>query len=608
MSQEILEFADRNLQPYKISRNGELIPELCPFCGGGSKEDKYTFALNMETGLYVCKRGTCGERGNFNKLSKEFGETAIKRGAGIRSYSQGKTTKAYDFPDVSLKPLTEEIISYFEKRLISKDTLEAFKIGADEHGNIVFPFYENGEMIFVKYRKPRKLQKGEMKEWQCSNTKPILFGMDNVTFSKPLVITEGQIDALSVYEAGYHNVVSVPCGADQLEWIENCWDFLERFRKIIIFGDNDDPGRKMVSSVVKRLDEARCHIVEEYPPIGRDVGNRKEADRCKDANEILYFLGKEAVTDIVETAEAVPIRGVIDLADVVPVDPTTIERIKTGIPDLDKQTGGLRKAGVTIFTGKAGMGKSTVAGLLLLNAIEQGYGVCVYSGEVDKEDFQEVIHLQAAGSDYITYRYDVVDGTNVPLVPFDIQQRIMKWYRGKLFLYDNREIFEESESESILKVFTSMARRYGCKVFLVDNMMTALSDAEEEIRAQSKFISQLKKFANYYGVHVLVVAHPRKTKAGEKLRGDDVGGASAIVNLADTAIAVERPNLSLIKNRRKGTNVTIACVFCPDSRRIYQANVGDKYNFSWEKTGIKPVEFRADSLPEFQPQLSEIPY
>ena len=71
------------------------------------------------------------------------------------------------------------------------------------------------------------------------------------------------IDALSLYEAGARNVVSVPSGCSNLDWIDHCWNWLERFQTIILFGDNDEPGRKMIREVVRRLDESRCMIVED---------------------------------------------------------------------------------------------------------------------------------------------------------------------------------------------------------------------------------------------------------------------------------------------------------------------------------------------------------
>lgn len=207
----------------------------------------------------------------------------------------------------------------------------------------------------MKYRAPRKPQPKERKEWQAPGAQPILFGMDLCSFSQPLVICEGQIDALSLYEAGARNVVSVPSGCGNLDWIGHCWDWLERFQTIVLFGDNDDPGRKMVREVARRLDEARCMVVEEYPV-------RPDGGECKDPNEILFFYGAERLMEALQSAQPVPVKGILQLADVTPYDPTAVPRIKTMIPALDETIGGLVEGGITVFTGPPGAGKSTITG------------------------------------------------------------------------------------------------------------------------------------------------------------------------------------------------------------------------------------------------------
>ena len=79
------EFVDKYLAPYKL-KGDEVIPERCPFCHGGEHGDKYTFALNAETGAYNCKRGTCGVQGAFPDLLQNFGLDPSSR--------QGKTSSA----------------------------------------------------------------------------------------------------------------------------------------------------------------------------------------------------------------------------------------------------------------------------------------------------------------------------------------------------------------------------------------------------------------------------------------------------------------------------------------------------------------------------------
>lgn len=587
---QIISLIDKHLQPYRIKRD-EVRTRTCPFCEGGENQDLFTFSVNVETGAYKCFRGSCHAEGGIAQLAEKLGE---KPPATRSSF---KTATAYSMPKSKCYELNDEIVEYFSSRGISQSTLNAFGVSADEHGNILFPFVADGDIVYVKHRKIRR-KKNEPKEWQDENTRPILFGMDLCSFEDPLIITEGEIDALSLFEAGVRNVVSVPCGCENLKFIEECWDWLEKFDTITIFGDNDVPGRKMINQVVKRLGESRCKIVEEYPV-------KTDGMEAKDANEILCELGDLALLDTIDAAKEIPIKGLINLSKVVPVDPTTIPRIKTNIEALDRAIGGLREGAVTVFTGKAGEGKSTLSGLLLLNAIEQGHSVCAYSGELTSEEFQQWINLQAAGSDFITLKHDPVKNQKVPVIAKDVEEAIMNWYDGKFFVYDNQEIFESNQSESIIQVFTMAVRKYGCKLFLVDNLMTALSDSEEETKAQGRFVNALKRFANRFKVHVIVVAHPRKTRNGESIRQDDIGGNSATVRLAHSAIVVEKPNLRVIKARDSGHLKLIECCYCPDSRRIYQKDTGDKNRFGWNIENLPMPKIKACDSIEYQVQVGQ---
>lgn len=550
----VYDLANKYFGEYKI-KNGQIIPMYCPLCGGGAHQDKETFAINTYNGLWNDLRGSCtgvdGQgkitEGNFKQLANYFGE------AGFEFTSLPKTIgatkkKIYVKPNPEeLHPITEKIIEFFANRGISAQTLEDWKIASDEHGNIVFPFYRDGVLTYVKYRQPEKYEKllkeyeqkkaklpadkakdlfKPLKEWQMSDTEPILFGMDNVSFNKPLVITEGQIDALSVYESGYSNVVSVPCGCNNLEWITLCWDWLENFSQIIIFGDADEPGMEMTATLMKRLGEDRCMIPKEYPEL---IYNGKDYNKiCKDANEILCCYGSEGLKAIIDSCEPAPIKGVLNLASVQMVDPTTIPRIMTKIPALDNMIGGLAEGGVTVFTGKRGEGKSTLNGQLAMNAIEQGYSVCVYSGELNAYTFKQWAYLQATESKYVGYRTDPRSGKNIACISKEIIERIDKYVDQKFWLFDNAYIAEEEQQKAILKVFEMCARRYGAKLFICDNLMIALTSADEENKAQAKFAAALKAFAVKYKVHVILVAHPRKTKQGEALTNDDVSGSSAI--------------------------------------------------------------------------------
>ena len=140
--------------------------------------------------------------------------------------------------------------------------------------------------------------------------------------------------------------------------------------------------------------------------------------------------------------------------------------------------------------------------------------------------------------------------------------------------------------------------------------MTALISPEEENRAQAKFTSQLKSFARKYRCHVLMVAHPRKSNGKQEFQNQDISGSSAIGNLADFVINVERTptrGIRLTKNRIFGDKGFINCDYDPATRRVYQHGTRGVV-YGWDHTGIALPENPAETLEEFAIEDgSEIP-
>lgn len=600
LASAVVKLAEKHIGEFKI-RNGNLSAEYCPFCGGGENGDKYTFGIGLYNGLYQCFRGSCGAKGTFKQLCDHFGEYVDSNLYTEPVLTNNKSKKKeYDLPSPDMiRPMTDDIIAYFATRRISEETLNAFKIGSDSEGNIVFPFYRDNQLVYVKFRKPVKYRKGNgPKEWGVANTEAILFGMDHVDTSKTLIITEGEIDALSMYEAGQTNVVSVPCGCNNMEWVTLCWDWLEQFNQIILFGDSDEPGIQMMQTLVKRLGEDRCMIAPQYPDLIVDGENMGRA--CKDANEILYCYGPEGLSQIVNACEPAPVEGVLNLAAVPFVDPSSVPRIYTRIPMLDQAIGGFGEGGLSVISGKRGEGKSTISGEFLLNAIQQGHNVAAYSGELSAYKFLEWIMTQATERKYMEVREDPRNGKKYAMVPAQIQDRIRKWLDQKFFLFDNTSVDQGSLIDSVIRRFTMCARRYGCRLFLVDNLMMLTSGIEEEIKMQAKITAALKQFAVKFGAHVILVAHPRKTPAGQAFNSEDISGSAAISNLADIVMSIEKPNIRVTKNREFGDTPFIHCSFDPANRRIFQANVGDRTIYGWDHNGISLPEHPASELEEFQ--------
>ena len=112
-------------------------------------------------------------------------------------------------------------------------------------------------------------------------TELIFYNLDAVKDEKVVYVVEGEIDALSLHEAGVYNVVSVPNGASKgnqkLEYLDNCWKYFEDKERIVLFTDGDEAGYALREELGRRLGFERCVKVN-YP------------EGCKDANEILIFM------------------------------------------------------------------------------------------------------------------------------------------------------------------------------------------------------------------------------------------------------------------------------------------------------------------------------
>ena len=245
---------------------------------------------------------------------------------------------------------------------------------------------------------------------------------------------------------------------------------------------------------------------------------------------------------------------------------------------------------------KRGEGKSTLLGQLMLEAVDAGEKVCAYSGELRADRFQYWINLQAAGKNHISTYFDSDKGKDVYYIPKETLELIKEWYRGKFWIYDNT-IADSTEETSILQVFEYAAKRYDCRVFLIDNLMSARYNTDSEAnyyRAQSNFVGKLVEFANKYNVHVHLVCHPRKTNAS--LDNDDVSGTADITNRAANVFSLEKLKeedqvkhgcdiaLKILKNRWEGATGLIGLNYCQISRRLYVPSIGNNRVYGWEKS------------------------
>jgi twinkle protein len=394
---------------------------------------------------------------------------------------------------------------------------------------INFNYFYYGSLVNIKYRdnsKNFKLVSGAMLS---------LYGIDVAIDNSDteLVITEGEMDTLSFYEAGVKTSVSVPNGASKgnqkLEWLEDLYGLFEG-RRVLLATDSDEPGISLRNELARRLGKQNCLIVN-FP------------SDCKDANEVLLKHGKQALKDCYDNATPFPIEGIEDASSVdlfALYDQGMPEGVGVGY-EMDESFRWCNGQ-VTLVTGIPGHGKSTwIKNIVSRLARQHGWKSFIYSAEEASTEFAltDLISIDTGKSFFHTPNCQRVSKDEVQaLMPF------MSEHFKYLKLADN-----DLTAEGILKKAEEMVKRYGIHAFIVDNMSTVEkgipSAGESRHNAIQSILKEFVKFARHYGVHVFLVAHPKKMQKAsggmyEVPTGYDVGDSSHYYNLPDNGITIYR--------------------------------------------------------------------
>ena len=586
---DIYGFAHSIGAEYK-EKGKELFFKYCPYCNGGQSRDKDTFSINMENGTFKCFRATCGKQGHFVELCRD-------KGYQLEFNKQSKQYRKLPQRAITIR---DNAMTFLKSRGISETTGRRYNVTTQERNpNIItFPFFdENNLLQFVKYRNSQYNGYGN-KEWCEKDTKPILFGMAQCTDFSTLVVTEGQLDSLSVADCGIKNVVSVPTGAKGFTWVEHCYDWVNKFNEIIIFGDCEHGKITLVNEFNLKFPNKKIKVV----PMECYLGE-------KDANAILQKFGKDAIIKAISSAKDIPVSAVLELADVQNVDLYNMERVSTGISTLDRTLGGLYFGQVILLTGERGHGKSTFMSMLGCEALNQGYTCLFYSGELPAYQFKNWLNMQLAGANHLDECKSQLGDTYYK-IPNNVDTQISEWYRGRALICDNNHIGDD-ELTTLENVIINTICRRNARFICIDNLMTAMDcDINSDLyRKQSSFVKSLKSIANKYNVCIILVAHPRKssTQGKEKFQNDDISGSADITNRVDVVMVCSRTQedkngvkpkwdneLIITKNRLTGKLIypknAIKLEYSPVSKRLVLFDTNSPKIYNWENT--QPPEYQ----------------
>lgn len=489
---------------------------VCPVCSADRKKKNVKcLSWNHEKNVGACNH--CGSA-FYQKLDKV-------------------EEKKYTIPVKNLTELSDKAVKWFEGRGISKSTIMRFGLSEGEEwmpqegkkaNTIQFNYNVDNCLINVKYRDGKKNFK------MVSGAKLVFYNLDSIKEDEVCTIVEGEIDCMSMYEAGIYQCVSVPNGASKgnqrLEYLDNCWEYFEGKTKIVIATDNDEAGIMLRNELARRLGRERCKIM--YYPEG-----------CKDANEILVKCGAEFLKTYWESAYDFPLEGirtVVDFDD--DINDLYTNGYPTGATIGYPQFDSLLRwspGQVTGVTGIPNSGKSEFTDQILVKLAQQGWKVGLFSAENQPEHY----HFSKLAEKYIGksfFSHNVYYKMSV--------DELMK---AKHFINENFffvEMQEENLSvEGMIGKIRELVLRKGINIFLIDPW-NYLEHKQRPGQTETQYIGEsLTKFCNAakrLNVHIIIVAHPVKIQK-EKDSGKykvatlyDIAGSANWFNKLDNGISV----------------------------------------------------------------------
>ena len=442
----------------------------CPLCSHtrSSKNQKAKCAsLDWERGLGTCHH--CDEVFQLHKFKR-------------------KSEKEYIRPkENENRTIDPRVLDYFSGRGISLRTLEKAKV-TTRPGWIEFNFYANGELINVKSRNAKKnflLTKGAEK---------IFYNLDSTVGHDSVIIVEGEVDVLSLIEAGYDSVVSVPNGATlqrlNLDYLDNCIDYFNDKTKIILATDADEAGENLRAELIRRFGAEVCYTV--------DFGG------AKDANELLVSAGVSAVRAAIDSALEVPLDNVVQLKHIEDEIVEFVEEgfkpgFQVGLPNFDQVFSTYTGQFITV-TGIPSSGKSDWVDQMAVGYnINYGWKTAFASPE-NKPTFLHAHKLIRKFWKGMPKKEDV--GTE-------------KWKQVTEHVNDNFYFIEQEryDLDSVLKKGAELVRRKGIRCLVIDPFNKVKMKTKREMSIPDytmEYLQKIEIFAKKHDVLVIVVAHPTK--------------------------------------------------------------------------------------------------
>lgn len=411
---------------------------------------------------------------------------------------------------VPVQPSSRAMDYLTGERLITPETIEAYRLGVGKGDEIVFPFFDiAGDLAAAKWRKI-----DEKSFSQAPGCKPILFGWQAIPDScRAITICEGELDACSLMEYGYP-ALSVPLGGGDGKkngWIEHEFDNLARFDTIYLAMDQDEVGQKATADIAERLGRHRCKVVElphkdaneclQHGVTAVEIRRRFEAAKTRDPSELKsagHF--REAIYEYINPTKA-------EIGYLPPWEYAKALRFRPGE--------------LTVFSGQTGHGKSEGIGHILVDAVYQGAIACVASMELSPDQFYGRLVFQVAGQGKPTRQ---------------TEDAAIDWMDQRIFTFFASSV--KAKTDKMLEIFAYARMRYGCDVFVIDNLSVMDVDMDD-YNGQREFMVRLLDFVKTHRIHMFLIVHEKKIQGSDETvvgTRNSIKGSGSIADLADNIL------------------------------------------------------------------------
>lgn len=506
-----------------------LVLKTCPV--GGHDGDK--FYINDSTGLWDCKTGSCGQKGNFYQLKKFLGDVD-----DVKPLVQDPIKASNMFPLAKLEPYQQALLNspaaqaYLTQRGISTETATRFHLGFKVKNGIeelMIPYIRNGYILDIKYRLLPSSENGIRPKYsRMKGGESILFGEDQLTpVSKgsTIYLVEGEMDAMTLWQHGYYPALSTTTGASSFktEW----YDIIKRYEpgKIILVYDSDAAGQLGAEKI-------RSRLLSGGKPEDLVV-NLVLPDTSKDINDYFLTHSGNDFKDLVDIAclpkdiENVNSQKKVldDLESLLWLSTSAFEGLPSQFPDINAMVeGGYWNGQLVVITGPSGTGKTSLVLQEMLWLAEKGepcYLLCLEMPEVMME---RKIFLAKFGIPMLKLTH----GHVVELRP-------------KL---ENVPLFLGSKCRKLADVERTIRQgvsRYDLKVVAFDNINYFIRSIEHQTQEIAACTKLLKDLAVELNIPIIAIAQPKKFDRDQRMMTtNDLAWSSAIEQDADTIIMLHR--------------------------------------------------------------------